>query len=539
MLSILRRSSEIYIYGDHSNSEMLYFYFWLGISGFINRFRGFILSETDARQSVAAKRVYGQQLLFLETIVNTKKKTVLITDRKLDNLPDNIQTILLPAEEISNIRNELAKMIVAAIENENRPIMLYGAGEYAAAVFQCISAYIDVSHMLISGEPKSGENLMGIPVMSSKNPDISRDALVLIATDERKHSEIINTLSQLGYERYLPLSIETALILYERFLLHSFESEDVRYRLLKPVTGTAEFYITAKDRKDDYRFIPHWRLRTNNIIFWEKTLKFLTGNDLEAQYEGLYGNFISLRAELLRVDKSGNQRLPSIYMAQSIYDVGIDTSNFPGYLIPVHAGAGLTEKRIARLCDNEGDNISAMNIYFSEMTVFYWIWKNISLNLPYEAYVGLCHYRRHFDADRGLLEKLANSDIDIVLTCPEINVNGNLNYYLANGAIKKPVADILFEVIESRSPEYLPFVRSVAEGCMLHPFNMCIMRSIWLNRYCQWVFRICEEVHCHCLERGLEEKRYLGYITELLLPAFCAKHKNVARIAIADRIMMN
>lgn len=538
-LVILQQNSDIYIYGEHANSEMLYFYLKYKIPGFINHFNGFILSENDVRQSVASNKVYGQQLLVFELISKKEEKSILLTDRSLGILPEHFSVIVLSPDEISQIRNELAEFVVAVVENENRPIMLYGAGEYATAVYRCLSTYVNVSGMLITGEPKHRETRMGIPVISSKDPDISRENLVLIATDERKHSEIINTLSELGYKRYLPLSIETALLLYERFLLPSFESKNAKYRLVKPVSGTAEFYITAGDKTGDFCYIPHWRIRTNNIIFWDKTLEFLKENNLEAYYKNLYGKFISLRAELLHVNTNENQCFPSIFMAQSIYDVGIDMSGFPGYLIPVHAGAELTDKRSVQLCDNEGDNISALNVYYSEMTVLYWIWKNVIPRVPQEAFLGLCHYRRHFDLDNSLLEMLSNSDIDIVLTCPEININGNLNYYFVNGAIKKTVADILFVIIESRSPEYLPFVHEVADGFMLHPFNMCIMRSIWLKKYCQWVFDICGELHFRCLERGLEEKRYLGYITELLLPVFCARHRDDAKIVIADRVMIN
>jgi hypothetical protein len=43
------------------------------------------------------------------------------------------------------------------------------------------------------------------------------------------------------------------------------------------------------------------------------------------------------------------------------------------------------------LCDNTGDNISAENCYYSELTGLYWIWKNVHAY----KYVGTCHYRRY------------------------------------------------------------------------------------------------------------------------------------------------
>lgn len=44
------------------------------------------------------------------------------------------------------------------------------------------------------------------------------------------------------------------------------------------------------------------------------------------------------------------------------------------------------------LVDNIGDNISNLNGFYSELTAFYWVWKNLKL----KDYVGFCHYRRYF-----------------------------------------------------------------------------------------------------------------------------------------------
>jgi hypothetical protein len=43
--------------------------------------------------------------------------------------------------------------------------------------------------------------------------------------------------------------------------------------------------------------------------------------------------------------------------------------------------------------DNDGENISSMNNFYSELTGFYWVWKNHKIL----DYIGFCSYRRYFN----------------------------------------------------------------------------------------------------------------------------------------------
>jgi len=62
---------------------------------------------------------------------------------------------------------------------------------------------------------------------------------------------------------------------------------------------------------------------------------------------------------------------------------------------PLYQPIGLNGYRPTQapvLCDATGDNIALLNAHYSELTGWYWLWKNVD-NVDM---VGLCHYRRYF-----------------------------------------------------------------------------------------------------------------------------------------------
>ena len=61
--------------------------------------------------------------------------------------------------------------------------------------------------------------------------------------------------------------------------------------------------------------------------------------------------------------------------------------------LPLHVGKAISNKELNITCDNDGENISAKNLSYCELTGLYWAWKN----LKDVDYIGLCHYRRYFD----------------------------------------------------------------------------------------------------------------------------------------------
>ena len=64
---------------------------------------------------------------------------------------------------------------------------------------------------------------------------------------------------------------------------------------------------------------------------------------------------------------------------------------------PIQAGRALTGTDLGMAADDTGDQISAENARYGEMTAWYWVWKNYLPRHPELEYVGFSHYRRFLD----------------------------------------------------------------------------------------------------------------------------------------------
>ena len=64
---------------------------------------------------------------------------------------------------------------------------------------------------------------------------------------------------------------------------------------------------------------------------------------------------------------------------------------------PIQAGRARTGLDLGMLADDTGDNISAENVRYGEMTAWYWVWKNYLPTHPELTHVGFSHYRRFLD----------------------------------------------------------------------------------------------------------------------------------------------
>ena len=188
----------------------------------------------------------------------------------------------------------------------------------------------------------------------------------------------------------------------------------------------------------------------------------------------------------------------------------------PLYL-PVQAGAALSAPLgIAR--DDSGDHISPRNPAYSELTVQYWLWKNVPADV-----CGLCHYRRFFtcrQVGRSLRDALTMPQLERILTRADVIVPRPRLYLLETNfshyAHAHHAEDLRLtrEALAETAPAYLPAFDRVMKRRWGRRFNMCIMRRPLFDQYSAWLFGILFTLE---KKRGVPADRVYGYIAERLM----------------------
>lgn len=198
--------------------------------------------------------------------------------------------------------------------------------------------------------------------------------------------------------------------------------------------------------------------------------------------------------------------------------------------IDLQVGAALSNKRMAELADDMGNNISRKNPYYSELTGLYWIWKNELIHIDSgEAYYGLAHYRRFLDLSDEDVYRLLNNQIDVVLPYPlpyEPNMESHHRRYLSKQEWKSTIS-----AIEELYPEKVQDYRRVLSQRYLFNYNIILAKREVLNDYCEWLFPILSRVETINALSGEENNRYIGYIAETLETMYFMSKKNELKIA--------
>lgn len=355
-------------------------------------------------------------------------------------------------------------------------IIIYGAGTVAKEVANCLLGapyHLMLECFMVSEMANNPSELMGIPVIDiSEGKKRYQNALIIVAVIEKYSDEIQETLKKNHFDN---------------IIVFSFESD-----------------LWCKIRGNYYR-----ELR-------EKQGK----------------QYLILEEELNRVETVSQQSGSNVhlYRACSPLDKQLQT-DLSEYVweLPIQVGTSLTEQRISSICDNKGENISVKNREYCELTALYWIWKNDT-----SKYAGLCHYRRHFELDRDMIEKIAVSDIDVILTIPILNFP-NVRATYAFDHIEEDW-EIMLQAIKRLQPEYYQTAEQLQNGVFYYAYNLFIARKEVLDDYCEWLFPIlfyCEE-KCN-RKTDSYQNRYIGFLSERLMSIYFLHNENKLKIVHAQK----
>lgn len=169
--------------------------------------------------------------------------------------------------------------------------------------------------------------------------------------------------------------------------------------------------------------------------------------------------------------------------------------------------------------DDTGENISALNCYYSELTGFYWLWKNG----PSLDYIGTCHYRRYLINEQEKI--LTRAEYARLLATHDLvttrRVKLNNSYYdgfCANH--NRKALDMTGIVLRERHPRYYDTFLALVNGTETYFGNILVTSRERFDAYCAWLFDIFFAVADRIeLETGEDayHKRVFGFLSEFLL----------------------
>lgn len=224
-------------------------------------------------------------------------------------------------------------------------------------------------------------------------------------------------------------------------------------------------------------------------------------------------------------------------------------------LRPLQLGAALAGEGFPGfLRDDAGENISAKNRSYCELTGQYWAWKNVEAD-----YIGFFHYRRYLEPrpearrpyrfarrpTRALLDRLGFGGFpalieksDLVLPRPEDMFLSVREHYAAAPHHRGEDLRLMEAILRERQPDYAAAAERYLSGSEQLFGNIFIMRLEIFRAYCAWLFPLLEEFDRRADWQGrtAQEQRADGYLAERLLGVYVTKHAPELRVQYLPRL---
>lgn len=191
--------------------------------------------------------------------------------------------------------------------------------------------------------------------------------------------------------------------------------------------------------------------------------------------------------------------------------------------VPLQVGSALHEP-LPYLHDNTGDNISAKNPFYSELTGIYWIWKNDTAS----DIIGTAHYRRYLLNDDHIFTEAeamkALTSFDLITTKQVLLPTSYYEAFAADHHQKD--LDTLSNIIEEIRPDYSETFDRVVHGRRTYFGNMFIMLRTRFQDYCAFLFPLLFEVEkrVDMTSYTAYQQRLFGFLSELLLTVYVEKN---------------
>lgn len=224
-------------------------------------------------------------------------------------------------------------------------------------------------------------------------------------------------------------------------------------------------------------------------------------------------------------------------------------------LVPIQVGAALADSHFPGfLHDDAGDNISAKNRSYCELTAQYWAWKNVEAD-----YYGFFHYRRYLypdikaklpyrverEASRSLLDKLGYTEFEQLIGQYDIIAPKGENMYLP---VRDHYADAPFHhykdlelaerIVRESHSKMIPALDTYLSNTICYFGNIYIMCRDIFHSYCAWLFSILEEYDRIADISGYssQEQRVDGYLAERLLGVYVTFRRSELKILELPRV---
>lgn len=220
-------------------------------------------------------------------------------------------------------------------------------------------------------------------------------------------------------------------------------------------------------------------------------------------------------------------------------------------LAPIQVGTSLSGTRFPGfLHDDGGENISAQNPSYCELTAQYWAWKNVRAD-----YYGFFHYRRYLYPDPGarrpyriegaptpeLLDRLGYGRFpdligryDLILPKGEDMHLPVRAHYAGAPFHHGEDLELMEALIRERCPDYAPAMEEYLGGTRCYFGNIFIAGWAVFEDYCGWLFPLLAEFdrRADLAGRRAQELRADGYLAERLLGVWATRHRELRQLEL-------